>query len=879
MRNLKKLFAVVVVIAVMLTTMIPAAFAEGTTSISADAQACATLGMLQGDGNGVTYAYTQTQPARIQAAIMLLRLKGLEAAAQATPVTADNFSDVTAAWQKPFTAYLKAHPELGFAGIGNNKFDPNSLIDAKQYYSVMLTVLGYSGDYTWATVMSKAAQVGLTKNLDITKLTVNDMAVATVEALNAKVKGSDKTLVASLADASADFKAKAIAAGFKLTAPTFAVKSVNAINAKQIKVVFTQPVDQTQAENEANYYLNNTALAAGTATATLQSDGVTVIITLVTALTNGATNVYQVEPMPSKTDALIVNTRFSSTEAFTDNVAPTVTSVDAKTNVSIANSITINYSEPVASGIIRIDGAGYAVVAGSTQTITGLALDVTKTHTLEYVNLTDAATVTANITAYGSLSFTITKDTTAPVITSIVPQGDKQAVVTFSKAMNPATLTGAITTANESLAPYTATIAPKSGDTTNTQFLVTVTQAGIYTSATTHTISIGFPATITDSLGNTLAAVTKTVTLTKDTTAPAVTDIVAEKNLAGQTTAIVVKYSKPLTAVPAGVLSSALTIVDSNGVLVTAPGLTANSAAIAANDTQVRFTFTAPAVMNVKWTVTVPASLVTDTSEGLNASTGFSKLVDMSQAAGAATFTLPQANATIAGQVITVVYPSAVKGGSVANSATDPNNYSINGVVLPAGTTITLDSATRATATITLPAGSLAASDANAVLRIANVQDLNGNTIVPFIKTIAVTDNTAPVFTSAVAASDNSLALGFSEAVTGLVPADIIVKVNGTAITIAGADITAGFGLNAGKWVVALGDYILYDAVNGTFVDVDGSGAYTAGDIVLVAGADVHAQTIANIPQITSVTVTTTGNTGADAAGIKVVANTTITVK
>jgi len=57
-----------------------------------DNQICASLGILVGEGNGVTAGYLAKSSTRLQAAIMFLRLKGLEAVARTYKGTT-NFAD------------------------------------------------------------------------------------------------------------------------------------------------------------------------------------------------------------------------------------------------------------------------------------------------------------------------------------------------------------------------------------------------------------------------------------------------------------------------------------------------------------------------------------------------------------------------------------------------------------------------------------------------------------------------------------------------------------------------------------------------------------------------------------------------------------------
>jgi hypothetical protein len=239
---MKKTLAILLALALVFSSM-SFTFAEETLPVNA--QAAKDLGMLVGDGSGVTVNYLNTLPNRTQAAAMFLRLKGLYDTAMAFTGT-DNFADAnTAAWAKPMMAYLKANPTLGFEGVGNNNFNPTGLMDAKSYYKVMLTALGYKygTDYTWDNLLTFAAEKNLKTVANVTKFTVGDVATATIEALNANVAGGTTTLINKLvADKviSAEAAAKAIPASAEL-----AVASVKAGSAKSFVVKFNRAVADT----------------------------------------------------------------------------------------------------------------------------------------------------------------------------------------------------------------------------------------------------------------------------------------------------------------------------------------------------------------------------------------------------------------------------------------------------------------------------------------------------------------------------------------------------------------------------------------------------------------------------------------------------------
>jgi len=161
------------------------------------------IGMLVGEGNGVTPEYLAKSPTRIQAAVMYLRLKGLESEATNFKGT-DNFSDAKdASWAAPILAYVKAHPEHGMTGVGDNKFDPNANITAQAYYKIMLEALGYKYDvdFKWDNTIQFAASLGLNKAANASNFTLANLADATAEALQTNVKGTNKTLLQTLVDA------------------------------------------------------------------------------------------------------------------------------------------------------------------------------------------------------------------------------------------------------------------------------------------------------------------------------------------------------------------------------------------------------------------------------------------------------------------------------------------------------------------------------------------------------------------------------------------------------------------------------------------------------------------------------------------------------
>ena len=257
---MKKTLALVLALALVFST-VTVAFAEG--ALGEDAQICADLGMLKGETGTVDAAYVATAPTRLQAAIMFLRLKGLEAEALAFTGEA-NFADGNLAWAEGanLLAYLKANPQLGWQGDGTN-FDPNGKITAQMYYKVLLEALGYKqstpevvGDFAWGDVLEFAAGKGLIKVAAAAEFTVNDLAIATVEALKADMKEGGKTLAATLVDAGKINAAKAEEAGLYTEVATSSDAKLDAVIASandKVEVTFDGDVAAAFAENAANY--------------------------------------------------------------------------------------------------------------------------------------------------------------------------------------------------------------------------------------------------------------------------------------------------------------------------------------------------------------------------------------------------------------------------------------------------------------------------------------------------------------------------------------------------------------------------------------------------------------------------------------------------
>jgi hypothetical protein len=584
---------------------------------------------------------------------------------------------------------------------------------------------------------------------------------------------------------------KTIAVTFEFAADDRFVTEVNALNATQVEVKFSVAVDKNDVAGKVSIQ------GVQFTSQSLSEDGKVLTLTA-SAPINVSNATVVVEAVKTKADTKVKTDKYVSTITYKDVVAPTITSVEAKTSGSLATSLTVKASEPLkaGTGLVKVNGAYVSAdFAGTdTATISGLSLETGKTHTIELINIEDLA---GNKTVSTSANFTVNVDATVPAVT-LTAKGEKEILITFSKSMDVKSVKDALvsgTVKDEALnVVKTGSVTEVEGS-NDTQFLIPVTATNIFADKASRTYTVVLTDTIKDKLGNRLTATTQKVTLSKDTVKPAATGYKVIKDNNGKVTAIEVNFSEGLRAAGKG-KTVAPSIVDENGVAVTnfLGGLTADT--VIAGDQKVVYTAKTPATVSGKFAFSFAKELVSDQAETANKSDAFNYTIDFGKAETATTFELTSAEATE--NVITVTFPEAVKGGAVASSATDLANYTLAGKPLPTGTEITLDK-TQKVATITLPVESIAKTDQAVVFTVANIQSTSGKSLKTYTGTVAVEDNVAPVLESAKVLNDTTIELTYSENVVLTDGQDNVFEVgddfaitNGTvALDLKAADLKA----------------------------------------------------------------------------------------
>ena len=179
---------------------------SGLYSYDAIASELFSIDILRGD---VVNFNLEDIPDRLQACVMVVRMRGEEAAAlaayEAGEITCP-FTDVTEEWAKPYLAWL--YEKKITLGIGDGKFG-NGECTAQMYVTFMLRALGYvdvatdevpETDFLFDTALEFAQEKALWDELLANEpgFSRGVMAAVTYQTLAADIKGSENNLLTGL---------------------------------------------------------------------------------------------------------------------------------------------------------------------------------------------------------------------------------------------------------------------------------------------------------------------------------------------------------------------------------------------------------------------------------------------------------------------------------------------------------------------------------------------------------------------------------------------------------------------------------------------------------------------------------------------------------
>lgn len=477
MRNLKKISAVVVAGAIMLTTFVPA-FAAYTPVNNAKALVLNKLDLYAGTDPNEFKPSLETKLTREQGSVLIAKLFNLDTAASAltdTEVNAilKNFADgnkVKDYARKRFAYLVKNDIMSGSLDTATGKLYINAGNDllGGQFATLILKQLGYTVD-NWKLSIDQLADVEGAKDIDAyasyeTGSILRDQAVGLIYgALTADYAAAGlETIIDRIVAANPAIAAEAEKAG--LIAPkALAVESVKALNAKQIEVKFNSAMDKDSAEDESFYEIKDkgtSAIALGADSAKLV-DANTVIITLDGAAADKLTNATDAKVTVKKDIKTVSGLKLAadyvnSAVIVADGVIPSVSKVEAIGETTLK----LTFTEPVYNGAnLAIANSNITVKSGNyTYYVQNAVADAAKktiTVTVGTKLIEGPITVTVNAAGVevagaiqdyagykvfkGESTFTYTKDTTVPAVT--VKEARQESVtLAFSKPVKAANL-------------------------------------------------------------------------------------------------------------------------------------------------------------------------------------------------------------------------------------------------------------------------------------------------------------------------------------------------------------------------------------------------------------------------------------------------------
>ena len=581
----------------------------------------------------------------------------------------------------------------------------------------------------------------------------------------------------------ADYNNYSVTATVNVNGAGFDVDSIAALNMKQIKVVFNNPVNKTTAETIGNYTLTPVAGAAGnltSATAKVQADGKTVIITLDDHGVLGRQGSYKLDVKDVQDTSGDVLASTEKSFSVLDTALPQAQSA-ALIN---PNQVKVTFSAPIQTTLTTdylLDNGQYSITkadlnaADDSVTLTlGAALPA-GAHSLVIAPENGTAPVAYNgfSAANQTLNFNAVVDTTAPTVSvsdiELASTTSTKVQFKFNKpvalntahffygydksgASNIGTLDNG--TSNNGVEDTTGIDASASkftiGTTTYADTYDVVFKTALPTGATTFYVDNDADATtpattnyVTDAWGNKFVSTSVTGNLVMDTTKPTATSVVMDTQSTA-TSKIDVTFNKAVAANATD--GTNYVLKDSQGNVVTSTTLSGAKLDYSGHPTSI----SAGSATNeyvIDLGTKLKAGTYTLTVSGVK-----DNVLPVANTMDSKTYTLTIADTT-APTVSTVtyntaqtklfVYYSKAMAVSGTGSIVDVANYQLGGNALPTGTTISaMDNNT--IAVITLPTAETPLAD----LTVGAVKDSAGNTISGLAQTIKSGDMKADSLTS-----------------------------------------------------------------------------------------------------------------------------------
>ena len=736
--------------AVMAAAIPLAAAAINTNDLDYDcAYICSELGILLGEGSGVTPEYLMKVSTRIQAAYLTLRLVGKEGEAELFTSWTDNFNDVGDVYPggQNRTAYLKAHSaQYGWQGDGTGRLMPDDRLTPQQFYKVLLTVLGYTAnvDYNYADTLDFAsATADMNECRQFSTLNNDDLAVMMVEALFARVKGQAYTLAEFLAEEGVIDYDRAAELGVILEDGVFeddtppetqtpgglAVSSVAAANFAEIEITFNKKIDPSSVDT--NYIKVGDQPLAATDVVTVLPDGVTLRIYRPEgfAAAQGDERTVTISRIRSLDGGELMAAAEGLKATMRDTQSPTLLSAEAQglrrvkltfseplrvSDAAVKNNSTYRFNTRVYQFADAVEATGREVYLSLSSPLDAgenrLSIDRNRLYDLAGFPIEDVV----------DLPFYAEEDLTKPAVVDIDAYREK-VVVTFSKEIKTQ---ARMYWVDGSAKRYAASLVRDASDRATMTFAFA---EGSYLPAGSVDIVI---EGITDYNGNTVPDHRATIVPKLDTTRP---EVISVESYAAHE--IIVEFSKPVKAGTSN--NSRFTLRNSSNVSITLGVQSYTPSGASAPDA--RFIKLTGNIPPGAYTLTV--SNVEDTTAQANRSDASTHNVTVRDAAAPV---LVSVSTKIAESKVVLEFDKPLDW----NSASDIKNYQWNWpsrghVAMPSGSTATLESNQR-TVVVQFPLGGWVvggntvvpdaftlyiATGAAGEMRIMDIMGTNGNYI------------------------------------------------------------------------------------------------------------------------------------------------------
>ncbi|MCP9225770.1 S-layer homology domain-containing protein [Bacillus mycoides] len=701
-------------------------------------------------GNGTGMFEPEKEITRAEAATMMAKILNLPIEKDAKP----SYTDSQDHWA---TSIIAAVEKAGVVkGKGEGKFDPDGKIDRVSMAAMLVPAFKLD---------TKVTGTPETKFDDLQDSWGKDKANILVElGISVGTGGKWEPNKSVTKAEAAQFIAKTDKQfGQKEEAK---VESIKAINAKEIEVKLGATVKEEDVKS-AKFTLSQGTNATAVTTK-IGEDKKSVIVTLDgdAKLKNKEAYVLTVEGLKAADGKEIP--KALEVIFFNDEVAPTVSTVSTPDG-----KVKVVFSE-------KLDTAKAVTVIVNGQKVDGKVENntFTSTNTLNLENgkefsviVTGAQDLSGNAMEMyeGKATYKVEKDVTAPEVKEIkvkdLANGTATLEATFTEELSAQ---GTVVVKKGNTVVKEATIAL---DQDKTKALVTVPGA-LTDKETAADLTVEFVG-YKDLANNVGTKVSKAVKVTKDVVAPNLVKVVADQNKEATFT-----FDKDVTK-----QDGKIRVIN----LDTSRDVTGEVTIEAAKDNSKGITLTFPAKGNYK--VAATKGLVKDAAG--NESAAFTKEVKVvEKESEKETDKVAPAVTGVAfdkaTNKITVNFDKEVKGGQVAESASNVNNYTLAGAKLPEGALIVLDGTN---AVIELPSTFTFEKSETVKFTVANVANKDGVKMGTKNLLLNVVDTKAPEFQSAkiTKVDAKEITLTFSEAVN-VDATDFVIDLNGVALTVAKAD-------------------------------------------------------------------------------------------